>query len=143
MRTFRVLCAVFGVAAGVWGAWLAIPIVLDSVPEAVSMLTWLGGGPVLHDALAAPVVGLVGLVVSRWAPTAWRAPLFCGLAITGVVLVLAVPSVWRAYAYAGPANVGLHDRNYPLGIAVTLGVVWLLVGITGVIRTKTGPRSTG
>ncbi|MCT2582946.1 hypothetical protein [Actinophytocola gossypii] len=124
----RVVLAVLGVAALAWGAWLAVESV--SVPA----LLWFAGGPVVHDAVVAPLVGVVGLAVARFVPERWRAPVAVGAVSSGVLVVLAVPLLWRPYGV--PENPGLHDRDYVLGLAVALGVVWVGVLVSGLARPR-------
>ncbi|WP_089915968.1 hypothetical protein [Lentzea albida] len=101
-----------GTAIGAWGAWLLLPQVT------LELLLWLGGGVVLHDFLIAPLVGLTGLLVRR--PS-----IGIGLVVTGVLTLVAVPLLWREHS--GPVNPGLHDRDYPTGVAVVLALVWAAV----------------
>jgi len=108
-----------GVGIGVWGAVLLVQLNLFEVGP------WLLGGPVLHDVLVAPVVGLVGLAIARVLPTRWRAPVAVGLVLTATLTMLAVPYLWRAYS--GPVNPGLHDRPYLVGYLIALAVMWLAV----------------
>ena len=103
-----------GVALGAWGAWLLLPQVT------LELLLWLGGGVVLHDFLIAPLVGASGLVIKR--PS-----IGIGLTVSGVVALLAVPLLWREHS--GPVNPGLHDRDYPTGVAVALALVWAAVAL--------------
>jgi len=90
---------------------------------------------VVHDALVAPVVGIGGLVLAKVLPPPAKAPVVVGLVLSGVLALLTVPLVWRPYGVA--VNPGLHDRNYLLGLAVALGVVWLAVAAAVLIRHKT------
>lgn len=106
-----------GVAAGLWGAFLLLPLV------DVELAVWFLAGPVVHDALLAPLFGGVGLAVARWAPAAWRAPVVVGGVLSGVLLLVAVPLLWRPHA--GPVNPGLHDRDYASGLLVAVAAVWL------------------
>jgi hypothetical protein len=108
----RWVFAIAGVAALAWGAVLLWD--LAARHDAIQVAFWFAGGPVVHDALVAPVVGLV---------------------LSGVLALLTVPLVWRPYGVA--VNPGLHDRNYLLGLAVALGVVWLAVAAAVLIRHKT------
>ncbi|MGW6442833.1 hypothetical protein [Lentzea sp. NPDC055074] len=103
-----------GVALGAWGAWLLLPQIT------IELLAWLAGGVVLHDFLIAPLVGVSGLVVRR--PS-----IGVGLAVSGVVGLVAVPLLWREHS--GPVNPGLHDRDYPAGVLVVLGVIWASVAL--------------
>lgn len=101
-----------GTAIGAWGAWLLLPQVT------LELLLWLAGGVILHDFLIAPLVGLTGLLVTR--PS-----IGIGLVVTGVITLIAVPLLWREHS--GPVNPGLHDRDYPTGVAAALALIWAAV----------------
>lgn len=122
--------AVAGIAALAWGGWLAWDFA--DRPDAIQAAFWLVGGPVLHDALVAPFVGVAGLVLARVLPVAWRVPVAVGAVLSGVLALLAVPLLWRPFGVA--ANPGLHDGDYVLGLSIALGVVWLGVVVAGGIR---------
>ncbi|WP_367132582.1 hypothetical protein [Saccharothrix sp. HUAS TT1] len=113
----RWLIGALGVVMAGWGAYLLLPL-LD-----VDLALWFIGGPVAHDVLLAPLFAGVGLLVVRWAPPRWRAPVLVGGTLTGVLVLLAVPLLWRPFG--GPRNPGLVDRDYPTGLLVAIGVVWL------------------
>nr|WP_042190417.1 hypothetical protein [Kibdelosporangium sp. MJ126-NF4]CEL19327.1 hypothetical protein [Kibdelosporangium sp. MJ126-NF4]CTQ94874.1 hypothetical protein [Kibdelosporangium sp. MJ126-NF4] len=110
MRT-RFLLGAVGLAMMAWGAVLAF-----EVPQIVEFGAWFLAGPILHDFVLAPVVGLAGLAL--------RGPVKTGTVVSGILVLLAIPLLWQAQV---PTNPGLHDRNYWLGLAISLGVVWLLV----------------
>jgi hypothetical protein len=138
----RVALTVAGLAALGWGAALLVPLLTG--PDAVSVLGWLVGGPVLHDLLLAPVAGLLGVLVARLAGPRWRPLLAGGLVVSGVLALVAVPLLWRAYA--GPPNPGLDDRDYRTGLLAAVGVVWLMVvaaGLAGGLRRTRRGGSAG
>ena len=58
MRTVRALLVLLGAAGSAYGGWLLWP-------DLATTAAWLLGGPVLHDAVIAPVVGLAGLLLIR------------------------------------------------------------------------------
>jgi hypothetical protein len=129
----RWVFAIAGVAALAWGAWLLWD--LAARHDAIQVAFWFAGGPVLHDAVVAPVVGLAGLVLAKVLPPPAKAPVVVGLVLSGVLVLLTVPLVWRPYGVA--VNPGLHDRNYVLGLTIALGVVWLGVAASAWLRRKT------
>lgn len=132
MRTARIALALPGLAALAWGLVLAVQFVLHSFRDGRSAVGFLIGGPVLHDGLVAPVVALVGLLISRWVSPHWRAPVRIGAAASAVLTLIAVPALWRTYA--GQHNPGLDDRNYAAGLSIALVVVWVAVGAGGLYR---------
>jgi uncharacterized membrane protein YphA (DoxX/SURF4 family) len=116
MRTIRILLLAAGTALAGYGGWLLWP----QLPYAAG---WLIAGPVLHDALAAPLVGLAGLALGRVLPDrVWRRWVAAGLAITATLLLIAVPLVWRPHP--APPNPGLQDRDYTAGLAIWLTALW-------------------
>ncbi|MBP2326708.1 hypothetical protein JOF56_007093 [Kibdelosporangium banguiense] len=110
MKT-RVLLGTAGLAMMAWGALLAF-----EVPQISEFGAWFVAGPIVHDLLLAPLVGAVGLVV--------KGPAKAGAVVSGVLVLIAIPLLWQENV---PVNPGLHDRDYLAGLAISLGVVWLLV----------------
>jgi hypothetical protein len=117
---------------------LAWDFATASTRNAVQGLAWFVGGPVLHDAVAAPVVGVLGVLLTRYVPVAWRAPIGVGAVLSGVLTLLAIPLLWRPFGVA--TNPGLHDRDYGLGFAIALGVVWVCVVAVGLCRARRRSR---
>jgi hypothetical protein len=126
----RAALVVTGVLIIGWGGWLLWP----HLTPAASVAGWLLAGPVLHDLLLAPAVGLLGVIVATTVPPRWRAPVAAGLVVSGVLVLLALPGLLRPSA--GPPNPGLADRDYPLGLAAALAVTWLLVLAAGTLRPR-------
>ncbi|MFB9234151.1 hypothetical protein ACFFWC_01155 [Plantactinospora siamensis] len=127
-RGVRTVLVLAGAAAGGYGLFLLRP-------QLGATAWWLLAGPVLHDVLVAPLVGLVGLALTRLArgPAA-RRWLRGGLVVTGTLLLIAVPLVWRPAA--APPNPGLQDRDYPRGLAVWLLALWLGVAAAALLSRR-------
>ena len=123
----RWVIGALGVVTGLWGAVLVLPLV------SVDLVLWFVAGPVVHDLVLAPLFAGLGLLIARWVPRRWRAPVRVGGTFTGVLVLLAVPLLWRPFA--GGPNPGLVDRNYPVGLLVAVAVVWL-----GVLATTLAGR---
>lgn len=128
----RWLFALTGLALLGYGAVLAWEFASSRTVNAVQGGAWFVAGPLLHDGLVAPVVGLVGLGLTRVLPRPWRAPVAVGLVLTGVLTLLSVPLLWRPFGTA--VNPGLHDRDYGTGLAIALGIVWAGVVIAGLAQ---------
>lgn len=137
----RVLIALAGLALLGYGAVLAWDFGTSRTINAVEGLAWFVGGPVVHDGLVAPAVGLVGLVIAKRLARPWRTPVTVGLVLTGVLTLLAVPLLWRPFGV--PRNPGLHDGNYGAGLAIALGVVWLVVVLTGLAQWRRSKLALG
>jgi hypothetical protein len=121
VRTVRIVLVLLGAAGSAYGGWLAWP-------RLATTAAWLAGGPVLHDAVYAPLVGLGGLLLVRAVPVrAVRWWVVAGLAISGTLLLIAVPLIWRPDR--PPRYPGLHDRDYFPGLAIWLGGLWAAVGL--------------
>jgi hypothetical protein len=115
-----------------WGAVLLAPQALENP---FSLGTWLLGGPVLHDAVLAPVVAGTGVLIARVLPKPWRAPVGAGLVLTGILVALAVPYLWRTFS--GPATPGLHDRDYLAGLLIALAIIWAAAAASGLLASRT------
>jgi hypothetical protein len=128
----RWFLALTGLALLAYGAVLAWDFATSRTVNAVQGAAWFIGGPLVHDGLVAPVVGLVALGLGRVLPAPWRAPVVTGLVLTGVLTLLGVPLLWRPFG--GATNPGLHDRDYGTGLAIALGVVWAVVILVGLAQ---------
>jgi hypothetical protein len=136
----RVLLALSGLALLAYGAVLTWEFATSRTVNAVQGAAWFIGGPLIHDGIVAPAVGLTGLVLARIVPKPWHAPVAAGVVLSGVLTLVAIPLLWRPYGTA--VNPGLHDRNYGAGLAIALGVVWLTVIAAGLIQRTRSARST-
>lgn len=131
MRAARVLLVAVGGAVAAYGGWLLWP----QLPAAA---LWLVAGPVLHDTVVAPLVGLTGLALGRALPNrVWRLWVLAGLAASATLLLIALPLVLRPSP--APPNPGLHDRDYLTGLAVWLASLWAGV-LVGAVLTRTPRR---
>ncbi|MEO3769270.1 hypothetical protein [Micromonospora sp. B9E7] len=132
MRAVRLLLLVLGAAAVAYGGWLLLPQLGTTLP-------WLIGGPVLHDLLVAPLVGLVGLTLGRLVTNRLRlAWITAGLLASATLLLIAVPLLWRPPS--APPNPGLPDRDYPLALTTGLAVLWAVIVIVLVVDAIVGRR---
>lgn len=121
MRVARLLLLLAGASATAYGGWLLYPQLATTWP-------WLLGGPLLHDALVAPLVGLAGLTLRRLVTDrVRRARLTAGLVMTAVLLMIAVPLTWRPAP--APPNPGLQDRAHALELGTWLAVLWTVTTI--------------
>ncbi|WP_156388668.1 hypothetical protein [Nocardioides sp. Root151] len=121
-----------GVAAGAWGAWL----LYDATPwdRWPNLLVWLAGGVLLHDAVLAPVVLVLGCSAARVVPW-FRGPVVVGAVLLGALTLVAVPVLggWGRR----PDNPTLLDRDYTAGWFVVAGGI--LVGVlvaAAVVRSR-------
>ncbi|MFI5608613.1 hypothetical protein [Amycolatopsis sp. NPDC051903] len=133
MKLIRIVLALVGLAALGFGVSLFLEYAAPAWPDSLKTVLWFGGGPIVNDAVFAPVAGVLGLLLSRVLPTPWRAPVQVGAVATAVLGFLAFPLLWRTYGVA--PKPGLHDGNTWLGLLLTLAAVWAVVVLTGVVRT--------
>jgi hypothetical protein len=137
----RTLLALAGLAMLGYGAVLAWDFGTSRTVNAVQGLAWFVGGPLVHDGLVAPAVGLVGLVLARVLPAPLRTPVAVGVVLTAVLTLLAIPLLWRPYYVA--TNPGLHDRDYGTGLLIALGIVWVVVTVTGLVQWRRSKLALG
>ncbi|WP_135458386.1 hypothetical protein [Mycobacterium sp. DL99] len=122
MTATRLLLAVIGIGLTGYGALL-----LSESPPVIIMriLVWAVVGVVVHDFVFAPLCAAVGWAGRRLIPAGARSPIAVAALCSVLLVLLAVP----VYGRPGmrPDNMTVLDRNYPLGLAVSLAAVWLSV----------------
>jgi hypothetical protein len=126
-----------GIAALVWGVMLFVDFAFPLRPDTFFTLGWLLGGPLVHDGLIAPVVGIVGLLLTRLAPPTWKAPVVIGTVLSAILAILAIPLLWRTYG--APPPPGPH-MDASTGLLLSLATVWLAVLLAGVTRSVVKKR---
>jgi hypothetical protein len=118
----RVLLVLLGVALSAYGAvllWENPPVII------MRILVWSVVGVVLHDLVFAPVCVALGFAGRRLIPGIWWPPIAVAALCSVVLVFLAIP----VYGKPGmrPDNMTVLDRNYPLGLWISLAIVWLCV----------------
>jgi hypothetical protein len=118
----RVILIVLGVLLGGYGAvlvWENPPVII------MRILVWALVGVVVHDAVFAPVCVVLGLAGRRLVPGKWWPPIAVATFCSIVLVFLAIP----VYGKPGlrPDNMTVLDRNYPLGLWISLAIVWACV----------------
>jgi hypothetical protein len=120
----RAVLIVLGVAVGAYGA-----VLLSENPPViiVRILTWAVAGAIVHDFVFAPAAAAMGFAGRRFIRGRWWTPVSVAGLCTAVLVLLAIP----VYARPGarPDNLTVLDRNYPLGLWISLAVVWACVPV--------------
>ncbi|MFI1434503.1 hypothetical protein [Streptomyces lydicus] len=112
---------------------------LWEVPDLTGVLIWLGGAVVLHDALIAPSVLLIGLVLVRGGA---RGPVRGALLVAGALTVVALPVLLRPGKPANSSVLPLdYPRNWLLTLAAVATVTALVLAARGIRRGRRRPRS--
>lgn len=120
MKAIRVLVGVAGVALMGVGSSL-----LMGVGDLTGVLVWLGGAVVLHDALIAPLVLLVGLVLVRGGV---RGPVRGALMVSGALTMVALPVLLRPGRPANSSVLPLdYSRNWLIALVAVTTVTALVL----------------
>ncbi|MFK0292885.1 hypothetical protein ACIQU6_20760 [Streptomyces sp. NPDC090442] len=130
MKVARLVMGVVGAALSGVGVWL----LLGDVRELAGVVAWLGGAVVLHDAVVAPLVLVVGFVVARGGA---RGPVRGALIVAGALTVVALPVLLRPGASANPSVLPLdYPRNWVIAVGGVVVVTTLLVVARWIVRRR-------
>ena len=117
------------VVLGVAGIALALVGVRDLLgfdwSRLLPALEWLLVGNVLHDAVLAPAVVLLGVVFTRAAPVWARQPVTTGFVVLGTMTLVAIPVLGNFGDEA--SNPSLMPRNYWAGWLILVALVVVVV----------------
>ncbi|WP_407284904.1 hypothetical protein [Streptomyces sp. BP-8] len=130
----RLLTGVAGLALMGVGASLLL-----DVPDLTGVLVWLGGAVVLHDAVIAPLVLLIGLVLVRGSA---RGPVRGALLVAGALTAVALPVLLRPGKPANSSVLPLdYPRNWLLTLVAVATVTALVLAARGTRRSRRRPPS--
>jgi hypothetical protein len=130
----RLVLGALGTLTAAYGAWLLLS--RQDAAGNLDALLWLVGGVVVHDALLAPVVIGLGVVLSRVVPAGAWAAAVAGLVVLGTLTLLAVPFLGGFGRDNAPDNTTLLDRDYTVGYLVLIVTVLLLVALPVWLATR-------
>ncbi len=94
------------------------------------------GLALVHDLILAPATIAIATGLRSVSPHTGRGLLFGALVVSAVVVLFSAPLLfgWGAQ----PDNPSFLPRNYALGLALVLAVVWGLVAVLLLARTRRG-----
>jgi hypothetical protein len=118
----RMILIGVGLVFGGYGAvlvWENPPVII------MRIVVWALAGVVLHDAVFAPLCVALGFAGRRLIPRKWWPPVVLAAFCSVVLVFLAIP----VYGKPGmrPDNMTVLDRNYSLGLWISLATVWACV----------------
>jgi hypothetical protein len=132
MRAVRLLLGAVGVGFGLWGLWLMRDFTREQL---TSEAFWLAGGVVLHDAILAPVVVVIGYVASRVLPSHFRSSTATAFLVWGTLTIVFLPVL--SGQGGKPGNDTILGKPYVLSwIVMTLLLVAYAVGAAMVRRRR-------
>ena len=122
MTAVRVILIGVGLVFGGYGA-----VLVWENPPVITMriVVWALVGVVLHDAVFAPLCVALGFAGRRLIPRKLWPPIGVAAFCSVVLVFLAIP----VYGKPGmrPDNMTVLDRNYSLGLCISLAIVWACV----------------
>ncbi|MFF3510789.1 hypothetical protein [Streptomyces sp. NPDC002573] len=132
MKVMRILAGLAG--AALMGVGVSL---LSDAGDLTGVLLWLGGALLLHDAVIAPLVLVVGLLLVRGAG---RGPVRGALVVAGALTVVALPVLLRPGPTANSSVLPLdYPRNWLLALGAVATVTALLTAARGFVRRRRPP----
>lgn len=106
------------------GAWLLVDLDTHAL---IRIAIWTATGVVAHDFVFAPISAALGYTGRRWLGRRWWPPVAVAAMCSVTLILLAVPVVDTPGAK--PDNPTVLDRDYPLGLSLSLAAVWACVPV--------------
>jgi hypothetical protein len=131
MTAVRVFLLAAGVALGVYGAVLLWD---NSTTVLIRIVVWAAVGVVVHDFVFAPLCAAAGWAGRALLPVQWRSPVAVAALCSVVLVLLAIP----VYSKPGlrPDNPTVLDRDYALGLWISIAAVWVCVPLYQLIARR-------
>jgi hypothetical protein len=117
-----------GVVIGCYGAWQLWDFPTDAL---LRIGVWAAAGVIVHDFVFAPLTAALGYTSRRLIKGRWWPPVAVAAMCSVTLVLLAIP-VFDTPG-AKPDNPSVLDRDYPLGLGVSLALVWASVPLWYVI----------
>jgi hypothetical protein len=106
-----------------YGIWGLLANARDTKP--LEWAKWFIASLVLHDFIVAPLVFLIGWILSRTLPAAIKAPIQAGFIASAIITAMTWPLL-RGYG-ASERNPSALPNNYATNLLLVLSLLWLAV----------------
>jgi hypothetical protein len=97
-----------------------------SASSVQTIVKWVIAADLINDLAIAPAVCVAGLLLARYVPARWRAPIRSAAIASGCVLVVAYPLLRAFGRHHVPDNQSVLPLDYPAAVATLLGVIWVV-----------------
>lgn len=135
LRLIRLTMVLVALALGCYGISL-----LWDMPrrDQISILFWLAGGLIAHDALFAPACIALGFGAKKLLPQRWWPPVSIAVFASLTMVILSLPVLLPRSPEKTPDNATILDRPYGLSVAIALVIIWVLaIGLIVAQRRRT------
>ncbi|MTE13790.1 hypothetical protein [Nocardia aurantiaca] len=122
MTITRILLCVSGIGLAAYGVDLLLKM---STTDLRSVAVWFIGAILAENLVFGPVAALAGVLGHHVLPARWWSAYTVGAFISLALILLAIPVLGREGAV--PGNDTVLDRDYTVGLIVSLAVVWAVV----------------
>ncbi|MFF0637751.1 hypothetical protein ACFYTS_35270 [Nocardia sp. NPDC004151] len=119
MTAIRILLGAFGVGCAAYGVDLLLTM---SATDLRSIALWFVGAILAENLIFGPVAALAGTLGHCVLPARWWPVFTVGAFVSLALILLAIPVLGREGAV--PGNDTVLDRNYTVGLLISLTVVW-------------------
>ncbi|MEU1210037.1 hypothetical protein [Nocardia sp. NPDC005825] len=119
MTALRILLGTFGIGCAAYGVDLLLAM---SATDQRSIALWFVGAILAENLIFGPVAALAGTLGRYVLPARWWPVFTVGAFVSLALILLAIPVLGREGAV--PGNDTILDRNYTVGLLISLTVVW-------------------
>ncbi|WP_051178411.1 hypothetical protein [Nocardia concava] len=119
MTIIRILLGACGIGLAYYGLDLLLEM---STTDLKSVAMWFIGAILVENLIFGPGAALVGFLGHRVLPARWWPAYAVGAFTSLALILLAVPVIGREGAV--PGNDTILDRNYTVGLLISLVLVW-------------------
>lgn len=135
----RALLIFAGLVFGAFGLYFLVPAV-PRISDQITFVAWFFTPAVLSDAALMPTIAVLGWAAGRWLPLWLRVPAVAGAILSAASLAIALPFLTKPGLR--PDNSSLLDRNYLLGFALILAVIWTMMFGWALLRRRQPTEAT-
>ncbi|MGW4356345.1 hypothetical protein ACWELJ_30090 [Nocardia sp. NPDC004582] len=119
MTGIRILLGAFGIGCVAYGLDLLLRM---SAADLRSVALWFAGAILAENLIFGPVAALAGTLGHYVLPARWWPVFTVGAFVSLALILLAIPVLGREGAV--PGNDTVLDRNYTVGLLISLTLVW-------------------
>ncbi|WP_433590876.1 hypothetical protein [Nocardia sp. CA-145437] len=136
MTTIRILLGALGIGCAAYGVDLLLAM---STTDLRSIALWFVGAILAENLIFGPVAALAGTLGHSVLPARWWPVFTVGAFVSLALILLAIPVLGREGAV--PGNDTILDRNYTVGLLISLTVVWAVAAACLLTAARRSPAA--